>query len=89
METLEQNEQRRPVLSVTSSLMVLGAAALLIWVCGTCYPELGVRLRTWIAGLEGNAVQEAFAVLTEGLEEGRSVKEALSDSLYLLWEYVR
>ena len=68
---------------------MLAAVGLLIYVCGTCYPEIGLHLRTWIGGLEGNPVQEAFLEVTEGLEGGRPVRETLSDAVYLLWEYVR
>lgn len=67
-----------------SGLCVLGAVALLLTVCGYCYPSVRTELQEVLAGLEHGAVRQAFGTLAEGLESGEPIRETLSETVQVL-----
>ena len=67
-----------------SILYVAAALALLLGVCGWCYPEFSQRAKEVLRGWENGQVRQAFSTLAEGLEAGEPVKETLSESIEVL-----
>lgn len=63
-----------------SGLCVLAALVLLVGVCGHCYPTLWQELEDVFAGMENGPVRQAFSTLTEGMENGESVRETLAQT---------
>ena len=77
-----EHRKKGSILSgVFSFLYLLAAIRLLLGVCGYCYPEAGERVRVAISGIEDNPVRAAFNVLSDDLENGKSIKDAALASL--------
>ncbi len=77
---MEQRKKGSAIATCLSLIYVAVAVALLLGVCGYCYPEFAQKARQVIGGWEDGAVQQAFGTLADGLEAGRPVKETLSDA---------
>lgn len=78
---MEQRSKGSVIATFLSLLYVAAALALLLGVCGYCYPELAQKARQVIGGSEDGAVQQAFGTLADGLEAGKPVKETLSETV--------
>lgn len=78
---MEQRKKGSAIATCLSLLYVAVALALLLGVCGYCYPEFAHKARQVLGGWEDGAVQQAFGTLADGLEAGRPVKETLSDTV--------
>lgn len=78
---MEQRSKGSVIATFLSLLYVAAALALLLGVCGYCYPELAQKARQVIGGWEDGAVQQAFGTLADGLEAGKPVKETLSETV--------
>ena len=65
-------------------MYLLVAICLFLGVCGYCYPDAGMWTRAVIAGAEDSPVREAFNVLSDGLEEGLSIRDAAKSSVSAL-----
>ncbi len=67
-----------------SSLYLIAAAALLLAVCGHCYPHLGQWVRQTVGGGDHSPVREAFSTLAEELGAGNSLTDSLTHSYEVL-----
>lgn len=81
---MEEKQKRSGLATFFSILYVLAAVCMLLGVCSYCYPAVGQELRKAAAGWEDSPVRQAFGTLTEGLEEGKPVKETVAASFEVL-----
>ncbi len=80
-------EKKSHLASFLSGIYLLAACLLLLGVCHYCYPALGRQVRDTIAGMEGGAVRQAFGVLAEELETGSPIKEAVGETVRVLFSH--
>lgn len=82
---MERSKKGSRLASLVSGLCVLAALMLLLLVCGYCYPSMQDTCREVLGGMEDGAVQQAFNVLADGLQNGEPVKETFSQSMEILF----
>lgn len=81
-------EEKKRLAAFLSGIYLLAACLLLLGVCRYCYPNMGAQIRDAVAGLEDSPVRQAFGVLTEGLEDGTPLRDAVGNTVRTLLDHV-
>ena len=73
------------VATIISGLSLLISVICFMMVLGYCYPNLEQDIKAFFAGYENNTIQQAFHVMTKGLEEGASIQTAMKETAEVLF----
>lgn len=69
---------------IISGCCLFAAAAMLLYVCSHCYPQLGNYGRELLFGVDNSPAIEAFSVLADSLEDGNSIRDSFARSYEVL-----
>ena len=69
---------------IFSVAYLFSAIILILGVCGYCYPESFGWIKEIIVGTEDSPVRDAFNMLSDCLELGEPIKDALYQSVSVL-----
>lgn len=70
-------EKKRPINLVCVQLVLAALLCALTFGLKRWYPQTAQTLRPWIIGQEDNRVMQAFSALTDTMQQGKSVGQAV------------
>lgn len=82
---METNKREGGMPVILSGLALLLSVICLLLVCHYCYPDVEQKAREVLGGMKDNTARQAFHIMAEGLEEGESVKQTISETVQVLF----
>lgn len=83
---MESKQRRHRLASFLSGIYLLAALLLTLGVCGRCCPALEEKMKQAVAGLEDGPVRQAFGTLADGLEEGKPIRQTMTETVQVLFD---